>query len=53
MEWKEGQYKISNDKTLLSFDITCDLISKTYWANKRSKDVIAKSIENLICYGVY
>lgn len=53
MEWNEGQYRISNDKSLLSFDSICDLLSKSFWANMRPKEVIAKSIENSICYGVY
>ena len=53
MEWKEGEYKISNDKSLLSIEQICELLSKSYWASKRSREVIEKSIENSICYGVY
>ena len=53
MEWKEGEYKISNDKSLLSVEQICELLSKSYWASKRSREVIEKSIENSICYGVY
>ncbi|MEN6460063.1 MAG: GNAT family N-acetyltransferase [Syntrophomonas sp.] len=53
MEWKEGQYKISDDKSLLSLEKICDLLSKSYWANKRPAETISKSIENSICYGIY
>jgi len=53
MEWKEGQYRISTDKSLLSIDKVCELISKSYWASKRPREVIIKSIDNSICYGVY
>lgn len=53
MEWNEGQYKISKDKSLLSIDRICDLLSTSYWASKRSRDVIQKSIDNSVCYGVY
>ncbi len=53
MEWKEGQYKISNDKKLLSIEKISGLLSKSYWASKRPKEVIQKSIDNSICYGVY
>lgn len=53
MEWKYGQYKISNDKSILSIVKVCKLLSKSYWANERSRDVIIKSIENSLCYGVY
>jgi GNAT superfamily N-acetyltransferase len=53
MEWTEGQYKISNDKSLLSIKRISELLSKSYWASKRPKEVIQKSIDNSICYGVY
>ncbi len=53
MEWNEGQYKISNDKSLLSIEEISGLLSKSYWASKRPKEVIQKSIDNSICYGVY
>jgi len=53
MEWKEGKYKISNNKLLLSFDKICELLSNSYWANRRPKEIIVKSIDNSICYGVY
>ncbi|MBU3107306.1 GNAT family N-acetyltransferase [Clostridium gasigenes] len=53
MGWKEGKYKISNDKSLLSVEQICGLLSKSYWASKRPREVIEKSIENSICYGVY
>ena len=53
MEWKDGKYKISNDKSLLSVEKICELLSKSYWASKRPREVIEKSIDNSICYGVY
>ncbi|WP_346917078.1 GNAT family N-acetyltransferase [Clostridium sp.] len=53
MEWNEGMYKISNDKSLLSIKKISNLLSKSYWASKRTMEVIQKSIDNSICYGVY
>lgn len=47
------EYKISTDKSLLSIDIIYNFLSSTYWASERSKEVIKKSIENSICFGVY
>lgn len=46
-------YKISDDKVLISVDKVCELLSKSYWANQRSKEKIEKSIKNSICFGVY
>jgi predicted GNAT family N-acyltransferase len=53
MESLFGEYKISDDKDLISLDQVCDLLSKSYWANQRSKDKISDSIKNSLCAGVY
>lgn len=45
--------QISNDKTLLNFETIYGFLSRSYWASKRSKMKIDKSIENSVCYGVY
>ncbi len=53
MESFFGKYKISNNKDLISIDGVCNLLSKSYWANKRSKERIEESIKNSICIGIY
>ena len=47
------EYKITNNKGLISLDRVCELLSKSYWANQRSKEKIKESIKNSICVGVY
>lgn len=44
---------ISNDKSLLNIDKIYEFLQRSYWANKRTKDKIKKTIENSLCYGVY
>jgi GNAT superfamily N-acetyltransferase len=53
MEHTEKEYVISSDKSLLSIDRICYLLSQSYWANTRTKEKIEQSIENSICYGIY
>jgi len=53
MEWIGGDYRISDDRSLLSLEETYRLLSATCWPGKRSKENIRLSIENAICYGVY
>lgn len=53
MESFFGEYKISNDKDLISLTRVCNLLGKSYWANQRSKETIEKSIQNSISVGVY
>jgi GNAT superfamily N-acetyltransferase len=53
MEWTNGDYKISTDKSLLSLERIKELLSKSYWASNRSIETIEKSVKNSDCYGVY
>jgi GNAT superfamily N-acetyltransferase len=56
MKLKEINYKdylISNDRNLLSLDRIVDLLSRSYWAGKRSREKILESIKNSECFGVY
>ncbi len=51
---EERDFYISTDKLLLNAETICDyLCNKSYWAEGRSKEVVAKSIENSICFGVF
>ncbi len=53
MEWTDGEYRISTDRSLLSVDRTYSLLSRSFSGNERSKENIRRSIEHSICYGVF
>lgn len=46
-------YKISVEKALLDIECISNWLSTTYWASARSKEMIIKSIENSLCFGLY
>jgi predicted GNAT family N-acyltransferase len=46
-------YIFTDDKNKISIDTICELLNKTYWANKRKKEINIKAIENSICIGIY
>lgn len=46
-------YLISNNKNLLSLDRIHGFLSGSYWASQRSKEIMAESIKNSECFGVY
>jgi GNAT superfamily N-acetyltransferase len=54
-EINELEYYISRctDKSKLSMKAIKSLLEQTYWANERTEEIILKSVENSICYGVY
>lgn len=53
MEWTKGAYRLSDDKTELDLYYIVPALQQTYWASGRPKDVIEKSIENSLCFGLY
>lgn len=44
---------ISDDKSKFPVEKAIELLHTSYWAEKREADVIRKSIENSIVFGVY
>lgn len=44
---------ISDDKSKFPVEQAIELLHTTYWAEKRDTEVIRKSIENSIVFGVY
>lgn len=53
MKWNEGEYQISDDKTLLSIERIQDFLAKSYWANQRTRETIEMTIKNSLCFGIY
>jgi GNAT superfamily N-acetyltransferase len=48
-----GIYLISTDKAKLQKERIYAFLKDSYWANKRSKELIDLSIENSFCFGLY
>jgi len=44
---------ISDSKDLIQIDRVHTLLKSTYWANNRDINIIQKSIENSLCFGIY
>ena len=53
MEFKKDSFIISDDQAKLNIDAICDFLSQAYWADKRPRDVIEKSIKYSLNFGVY
>lgn len=46
-------FTISDEKNKLDLDMIFAFLSKSYWANHRSRALIEKSIQNSLCFGIY
>lgn len=53
MEYKQDKFIISDDPSHLDMDVICEFLSRSYWANKRPRDAIEKSIQFSLNFGVY
>ncbi|MEE9443805.1 MAG: GNAT family N-acetyltransferase [candidate division Zixibacteria bacterium] len=53
MEIIKDSFLISTDKEKLALEVIAKFLRSSYWAKGRSMDVIKKSIENSLCFGVY
>ena len=53
MEWTKDDFSISTDKARLNVAFIHDSLSKTYWAANVPPDVVQRSIEGSLCFGIY
>ncbi|HZS47677.1 MAG TPA: GNAT family N-acetyltransferase [Blastocatellia bacterium] len=52
-EWKWDDYLISTDRNLINIDLVHDFLTHSYWAEGIPMDVVKRSIENSLCFGIY
>lgn len=53
MEWKKGEFTVSDDTGLLDLETIYGMLAQTYWAADRSKEQILRAIRHSICLGLY
>ena len=52
--WHRDEYEISTDPSRLNIDLIHDFLSNnSYWAAGRVRDVVERSIENSLPFGIY
>ena len=53
MEYHRGDFLISTNRERLNLDVIHDFLTNCYWAEGIPREVVARSIENALCFGVY
>jgi GNAT superfamily N-acetyltransferase len=53
MEYHRADFTISDDADRLDLESICDFLSRAYWANKRPRLVIERSIAHSLNFGIY
>jgi GNAT superfamily N-acetyltransferase len=53
VEITRGQYSISTDPKRLDLDAIHGFLSRSFWAEGISRELVAKSIANSLCFGLF
>jgi len=53
MDWQRNEYILTDNKSRLDLDAVCALLHATYWAAERPRELIEKSIQHSICFGLF
>ena len=51
--FQKEQFEISTDPARLNIDTICEFLARSYWADKRSREVIERSIKHSLNFGIY
>jgi GNAT superfamily N-acetyltransferase len=52
--WRRGVFEISTERARLDYDVLYDFLSReSYWARGRTREVIRRSIEHSLPFGLY
>jgi GNAT superfamily N-acetyltransferase len=52
-EFRKGEFTVSTDPALIELDEVHEFLTESYWAKGISREVVARSIENSLCFGLY
>jgi GNAT superfamily N-acetyltransferase len=49
----KGEYSISTDKNKMDIDFIHSFLTRSYWAEGITKEIISRSIKGSLCFGVF
>lgn len=52
-EYRKGKFLVSADRDKLNFDTIYNFLSESYWAKGIPREVVVRSIQNSLCFGVF
>lgn len=53
MEWKQGEFTITDRSEDLDVEIIHNFLRESYWAKGIPRAIVDKSINNSLCFGLY
>ncbi len=52
-EYHRGEYVISTDPARVDLDVACAFLERSYWAHGITRELVARSIEGSLNFGLY
>ncbi|WP_111645488.1 GNAT family N-acetyltransferase [Paranoxybacillus vitaminiphilus] len=52
-EYTKETFTVSTDRSKIDLNKVCDFLARSYWANKRKRETIMKSIEHSLCFSLF
>ena len=52
MIWEKDNFTISSENKHVNIDTLHDMLSRSYWARDRSREEVAKSVANSLCFSL-
>ena len=52
-EWRRGEFTISTDPSRLDLDVIHGFLTRSYWAEGRSRERVARAIAHSLPFGLY
>ncbi|MBN2515569.1 MAG: GNAT family N-acetyltransferase [Deltaproteobacteria bacterium] len=53
MEWHRDDFAISDDRSRVDIDVVSNLLARSYWRHRRSREVVEKLIQNSLCFSLF
>jgi GNAT superfamily N-acetyltransferase len=53
VEYRRGEFVISTSRERLNLDVVHRFLTNCYWAKGVPRDVVVRSIEHALCFGIY
>jgi GNAT superfamily N-acetyltransferase len=53
LEYRRGDFLISTDRARLDLAVIYDFLTNSYWAKGIPQEVVTRSIEHSLCFGIY
>ncbi len=53
IEYRKGEFTLSTDRERLDLNTIHGFLTECYWAKGISREIVARSMENSLCFGIY